>query len=43
MTTARAATEIQGDPEDDKRKQYEREVREVHKKVSSQYDALQNL
>jgi hypothetical protein len=43
MTTARTAAEIQGDPKDDKRKQYEREVREVHKQVSSQYGVLHHL
>ena len=33
MTAARPAAKIQGDPEDNERKQYERKVREFHDEV----------
>jgi hypothetical protein len=43
MAAARAAAQIQGDPKDDKRKQNQREVREVHLKMFIQYGLLHPL
>jgi hypothetical protein len=43
MTAARAAAEVQSDPEDNKRKQNERKVREFHARSFNQYGALQSV